>query len=211
MKTMYCILFLFKILKYPCSLRVCLLPGTAVFIFGFYLYLLFCFPCLFFFFLNGRNSQRIEKPRFNFLHPPNRWVAPSHFRGPRSCFGTCSSGVGAISWRHDETDLIRKKEDQRRRRRRSKNNLCESHETTSKKKNTQNQNPPKPKQHAFVFVPPNSRVVMTSMTVVLPSFCAAQAWRNASPTWSMESTVTPSAPMLRATSAKLGFSKFTPT
>ena len=45
-----------------------------------------------------------------------------------------------------------------------------------KQTNTQEQ-----QQHACV-VPPNSRVVMTSMTVVLPSFCAAHAWRNASPT-----------------------------
>ena len=149
-----------------------------------------------------------KKPRFILLHPPNQWVVPSHFHGPRSCLGTCSSVVGAISWRHVETDLIQKERKTKKRTRRktplvSSLNKSEQIQKTKiqktnypkkqKQTNTQEQ-----QQHAFV-VPPNSRVVMTSMTVVLPSFCAAHAWRNASPTWSIESTVMPIRQTLKKT------------
>src|SRR5262249_4738772 len=58
---------------------------------------------------------------------------------------------------------------------------------------------------------PSSLVTCTSSTVVLPCFCAATAFSSASPTSPSFFTSTPSAPMVRASSAQLGFFRFTPS
>ena len=80
----------------------CILPGVLHYFIIFYI-LWVVRIWLWWIFCHSR-----KKPRFILLHPPNQWVVPWHFHGPRSCLGTCSSVVGAISWRHVETDLIQK-------------------------------------------------------------------------------------------------------